>query len=432
MSPNSTRLVLIVVALALLVAPGARAQQTNSSIVGTVADTTGAVLPGVTVEVSSPALIEKVRTATTDASGQYRIVELRPGVYTVKFTLQGFSNLQREGIELTTGFAATVNAQLRVGSLEETITVSGQSPVVDTQNVQQQVVMTRDVIDAIPTARNFANLGTLIPGTTLYGYGRALDVGGSFGHANQMLMVHGSRSGDQKPLIDGMYTGFIGSGFMTFAIPDTNTEEINIETVAHSAETETGGVRVNMVPKSGANRFGASTYYSYTNDKLQSNNLDDNLRSRGLTAVTRTDYLSDLSASFGGPIARDRLWFYTGVRDWRTHGSGVARFDANPNDFVYTADTSARSGAAQQGFLQHHDPAHLAGDSEGQVQRQSSLRLPLSLHPGVLGNVRGLDDAGGGPDRGLFQSHRPADLAASADQSAALRGGLLVHVQHPR
>jgi hypothetical protein len=332
----SLHAIVSMVALASSVA----AQQTNSSIVGSVSDTSGAVLPGVTVEVSSPALIEKVRTAVTDASGQYRIVELRPGTYAVKFALAGFSTVQREGIERTTGFAATVNVQLKVGSLEETITVSGQSPIVDTQNVQQQVVMTRDVIDTIPTARNFANLGTLIPGTTLFGYGRALDVGGSFGHANQMLMVHGSRSGDQRPLIDGMYVGFIGSGFMTFALPDTNTEEINIETVAHAAETETGGVRVNMVPKAGGNRFSGSAYYSYTNHNLQSDNLDEDLRQRGLTAVTKVDYLSDLKVSVGGPIAKDRLWFFTGGRDWRTHGSGVARFDTNPADWVYVADTN--------------------------------------------------------------------------------------------
>jgi len=331
-------------ALTLLMALAAAAvdAQTNSSIAGTVTDATGAVLPGVTVEVTSPALIEKVRTAITDASGQYQVVELRPGVYTVTFALPGFATVKREGVELTTGFTATVNGELRVGAVEETVTVSGQSPVVDVQNVQQQHVMTRDVIDAIPTARNFANLGTLIPGTTLYGYGRALDVGGSFGHANQMLMIHGSRSTDQQPLVDGMFVGFIGFGFMTFALPDANTEEINIETVAHSAETETGGVRVNMVPRSGGNLFTGSGYYSYTNHHLQSDNLDDGLRSSGLTAVTSTNYLSDFSASAGGPIARDKLWVYAGGRDWRTHGFGIARFDADNRDFVYTPDTGRR------------------------------------------------------------------------------------------
>ena len=139
----------------LLVANAARAQ-TNSSIAGVVTDSTGGVLPGVTVEASSPALIEKVRSAITDASGQYKIIELRPGTYEVTFSLPGFATVKRDGIELTTGFTATVNGQLRVGAVEESVTVSGTSPIVDTQNVTQQQVMTRDVIDAIPeTVREY-------------------------------------------------------------------------------------------------------------------------------------------------------------------------------------------------------------------------------------------------------------------------------------
>ena len=122
--------------------------QSNSTIAGVVKDSSGAVLPGVTVEASSPALIEKVRTVVTDGAGQYKIVNLVPGVYTVTFTLTGFNTVKREGIELTSSFTATVNADMRVGSLEETITVSGESPTVDVQNVTQQQVMTRDVINA--------------------------------------------------------------------------------------------------------------------------------------------------------------------------------------------------------------------------------------------------------------------------------------------
>src|SRR5262249_41095599 len=158
--------------------------QTNAVIAGTVRDATGAVLPGVTVEASSPALIEKARTAVSDATGQFKIIELRPGTYTVTFSLTGFSTVKREGIELTTGFTANVNGEPKVGSLEETITVAGSSPVVDIQNVKQQVVMTRDVVDNIPTGKYFQNLTVLIPGVTS---SRALnsqggqDVGGQGG-----------------------------------------------------------------------------------------------------------------------------------------------------------------------------------------------------------------------------------------------------------
>jgi hypothetical protein len=142
------------------------AQTAAGSIAGTVRDASGAVLPGVTVEASSPALIEKVRAAQTDGEGRYQIIELRPGTYNVTFTLEGFSVVRREGIELNTGFTASVNADLQVGSLAETITVSGQTPVVDLQNTKQQVVMTRQVIDSVPTGRSFQNLGVLIPGVT--------------------------------------------------------------------------------------------------------------------------------------------------------------------------------------------------------------------------------------------------------------------------
>ena len=128
-----------------------------SGIAGVVRDTSGAVMPGVTVEAASPALIEKVRTVVTDAEGVYRIVDLRPGVYSVTFTLTGFNSIRRDGIELSAGFTASVNADMRVGALEETITVSGAAPMVDTQNVIQQKVISRELLDSVPSSRtNFA------------------------------------------------------------------------------------------------------------------------------------------------------------------------------------------------------------------------------------------------------------------------------------
>src|SRR5437667_210308 len=137
----------------------------QASITGIVKDASGAVLPGVTVEASSPVLIEKVRSAITDGTGQYRIVDLRAGTYTVTFTLTGFNTVKREGIELTGSFTASVNADLKVGALEESVTVTGESPVVDTQSVRRQTVLSNDVIGSIPAARAYAGLMMLIPGT---------------------------------------------------------------------------------------------------------------------------------------------------------------------------------------------------------------------------------------------------------------------------
>ena len=135
----------------LLLAQSGWTQTTAGSIAGLVRDTTGAVLPGVTVEAASPALIEKVRTGVTDGQGRFNIVDLRPGIYTVTFTLAGFSTVRREGIEISAGFTPTVNAEMRVGAVEETITVTGATPVVDAQNVRTQQVLKYEVLEALPS-----------------------------------------------------------------------------------------------------------------------------------------------------------------------------------------------------------------------------------------------------------------------------------------
>src|ERR1700704_2670333 len=138
----------------------------QASIAGIVKDTSGAVLPGVTVEAASPALIEKVRSVVSDGTGQYQIVNLVPGSYTVTFTLPGFNTVKREGIALSGSFTAKVDADLRVGALEETITVTGETPIVDVQNTKRQRVIDREVIDNIPTSRTAYDLASLIPGVS--------------------------------------------------------------------------------------------------------------------------------------------------------------------------------------------------------------------------------------------------------------------------
>jgi hypothetical protein len=157
------------------------------AIAGVVRDASGAVLPGVTVEATSPALIEKVRTAVTDGAGQYRVEQLRPGVYSVTFSLQGFSTVRREGIEISAGFTASISESLRVGALTETITVTGESPVVDVQSISQQKTLGKDALEALPTARSFATLGTTLPGVQA----NQRDVGGTQGERGNMLSAHG-------------------------------------------------------------------------------------------------------------------------------------------------------------------------------------------------------------------------------------------------
>ncbi len=195
----------VFVVAGLLLAPTVTSAQ---AISGTVTDATGSVLPGVSVEARSPALIEQVRTAITDGAGKYQITELRPGGYSVTFTLTGFNAVVREGIELTSGFTATIDTQLRVGAVTETITVTGATPLVDVQNVTKHTVATREIIDSIPAARSFQGLGTLIPGIVLGGQTNNIiqDVGGQSGQSHMTLAIHGGRTRDQQILVDGLST----------------------------------------------------------------------------------------------------------------------------------------------------------------------------------------------------------------------------------
>jgi hypothetical protein len=294
----------------LLLAPSAWAQQA-SGIAGVVRDTSGAVLPGVTAEAASPALIEKVRTAVTDGAGRYNIVDLRPGTYVVTFSLSGFKTARREGIVLTAGFTAPVNADLEVGSLEETITVSGVSPLVDTQNVRQQNVVSTELLATLPTSsKSMANLAAIIPG-----YSVITDVGGSSGlYASANTgRIHGKTGA--KVSFDGLNTrAAFGAGTAPgYVTNPAAAEETAVETGAISAESSQG-VAINLIPKNGGNTFTGNASFAYGNDNLQSDNLSDDLRARGVTTSAKVLKFYDADFTFGGPIRRDRLWFFAVAR----------------------------------------------------------------------------------------------------------------------
>jgi hypothetical protein len=308
----------------VLVPAAARAQAT---ITGVVKDSSGAVLPGVTVEAASPALIEKVRTATSDGTGQYRIIDLRPGTYTVTFTLPGFNTFRRDGIELTGTFTATVNADLRVGELAETITVTGESPIVDTQNTQQQRVLTKDVLDSIPSGRNATNFARLIPGMTGNN-----DIGGANNLNLSSLAVHGGRTISQRVNIDGQAIGSAsGAGESTNFQPDiTSTQELSVTYAAGAAEQAFGGVQINLVPREGGNTFRGSFFANGANSSLQDSNLTDELRAQGLTASNRINVIYDINPGMGGPIKRDKLWFFSAAR-WQATKTYLAGIWHNKN-----------------------------------------------------------------------------------------------------
>ncbi|MEP7304627.1 MAG: carboxypeptidase regulatory-like domain-containing protein [Acidobacteriota bacterium] len=309
----------------LVVVPAAAYAQ--ASIAGVVRDTSGAVLPGVTVEAASPALIEKVRSVVTDGTGQYKIVDLRPGAYSVAFTLPGFNALKREGIELAGSFTATVNADLRVGAVEETVTVTGDAPIVDVQSVTQQRVLGKDILDSIPAGRNHANFALLIPGMT-----GAVDYGGTNNLNLSTLTVHGGRLGDQRVTVDGMsISATSGNGELSNFIPDqTSTQEVAVSFAAGSADQAFGGVQMNLIPREGGNVFKGSFFATAVNSSFQGSNYTQDLQDRGLRAPNSIKLVYDVNPGGGGPIVKDKLWFYSAAR-WQTTQTYVAGLWNNKN-----------------------------------------------------------------------------------------------------
>ena len=303
--------VVVVVGSLVVVSAGASAQVADSaSIAGVVRDASGAILPGVTVEAASPALIDKVRSVVTNDQGLYRIVDLRPGTYTVTFGLPGFSTFRREGLELTTGFTATINADLRVGTVEETITVSGESPVVDLQNVRQQTTLARETLEALPTSGRISQLVNFIPGAVV-GNPVWQSVGGLDERANA-FSAHGGRFDDNAPIMDGMVQRLQGGA--VFVFNQLTFQEVVVETGGISAERNTGGVQMNIVPKDGGNTFSGSFSTSHTTQAWQGDNLTDELRERGLGFSSSLKRHYDTGGAIGGPIVREKLWFFNAYR----------------------------------------------------------------------------------------------------------------------
>jgi carboxypeptidase family protein len=281
----------------------------QGSITGVVTDISGAVLPGVTVEVASPTLIERLRSAVTDGTGQYQIVNLPPGAYSVTFMLTGFNALKREGIELTGNFTATVNASLRVGELAETITVTGEAPTVDVQNTARQGIVDRNVIENIPAGRNIFALGALNPGIST---NTGQDVGGAVINATTGMLAHGGRSNDGWTSMDGITMNAMAStGFTTRLVYSmASVQEVTLDYSANTADVPTGGVRINIVPREGGNTFNGTFFGSIATPGMQANNFNDSLRGQGLRTPDAVRRLWDVNPGFGGPIRQNKVWFY--------------------------------------------------------------------------------------------------------------------------
>lgn len=292
----------ILVFACLVLAPATALAQ--AVIAGTVKDASGAILPGVSVEATSPALIEKVRTAVTDGTGQYRIEDLRPGTYTVTFTLQGFSTFKREGIELSGSFTATVNADLKVGTLAETVTVTGETPIVDVQSAKREMTLDSDAIKAIPTVRSYQAMVNMVPGVTT----NVNDV--ATGVVTTQFPIHGGRANESRMLVDGLNVGNPPGGNQppSYVADIGNAQEIAFMTSGGLGESETAGLVMNVVPKTGGNEVHGSAYYSGTGKHLETDNGPG----------TTINKVYDLNVAVGGPVTHDKLWYFI---NGRTQGS---------------------------------------------------------------------------------------------------------------
>src|SRR5262245_43568103 len=345
------RVLCVAVALAGILLPNVVHAQ--ASIAGVIRDASAAVLPGVTVEASSPVLIEKTRTVISDGTGQYRITDLLPGTYEMTFSLTGFTTVKREGLEVSGSGVVTINADLRVGALEETLTVTGQSPIVDTQSVRREVGLNNETLSTLPATRGYGSSLAAVPALNSGGVAGANAQSAPTTPSMTFFTAHGGPSGEGRVMTNGLTVAapFGGGGVSDVTYDTANAEEMQVLISGGLGEAETGGPSINSVPKSGGNNFRGSAFYSTSGDWATSNNLDDQLRSYGITQppTLRTNW--DTSFSLGGPIKRDRLWFFANVRGWANanvvDGIFANRFAGDASHWDYAADNSIESRTAE-------------------------------------------------------------------------------------
>jgi hypothetical protein len=384
------------VVLGLLFAPQHAAAQ--SQLTGQVRDESGGALPGVTVEASSPALIERSKTVVTDSNGRYTIVDLRQGTYRLTFTLTGFATAVREGVELPANLALTINADLKLGALEETITVSGQTPLVDVTQAARTQVITRDVIDTLPTTRNIQSIGQLVPGVRT---GNP-DVGGTQQTEQTRPRVHGIAANNTVNYVDGMNVNSQEVSQAQAYLNDALNAEVSVVTAAQPAEIQSGGLRTNTIPKDGGNASSGAVFLGGSDGNWQSDNVDDYLRSQNITSANKILHIQNFNASLGGPVAKDRLWFFIAARHVSTDTlvPNTPEYIVTPkNEFLRTVqDTYVRDGLARltwqinprnklSSFFQRIWKRKGGDFTFGTDPRASTFRDPRTGHY-ALGNIK--------------------------------------------
>ena len=322
------------------------------TIAGVVRDTSGAILPGATVEAASPTLIEKVRVTITDDTGQYRMTEVPPGTYRLTFSLPGFTRVVREGVSVSGAGVTTINADLAVSAVQESVTVTGDTPVVDVQtSARRLTVLDGDVVRALPASRGYGNYIAAVPAITGTGFNSAAQPTTNF------FASRGGRSSEGVVQIDGMNVGAPGNGggVSGYLYDMANSAEVQVAIAGGLAETDRGGPAFNMIPKTGGNTFSGMYFASYAGDWAQSSNIDDELRSYNFSDQPALHKTWDTNFALGGPILRDRVWFFSNVRTVGTHQDTQNQYGnlnaGDPTKWTYAVNPDLRVRNANKKLL---------------------------------------------------------------------------------
>jgi hypothetical protein len=355
------RAVLLSAAAAMLLVPGIAFAQVGN-IAGTVRDAQGGVLPGVTVEVTSPQLIEKVRSTVTDDSGRYQIVNLSVGTYTVTFKLDRFATVVRSNVLLTSDVTAPVNAEMNLGTQSEVVTVVSNAEVVDVQNARQRQVFSGDEVRELPITRNLNSLINLVPGIAISAAnagdsvpricaGGMADGAGAFNTSGalsgcspiiQSFNAHASMNdptamNQGRMQVDGLGIQSFGGGGRSNYVADLgNAQEVTFTLSGSLGESETGGTTINLIPRTGGNRFAGNYFTGYSSGRF----FGKNNGTRRSTFSNRLENEYDVNGSFGGPILRDRLWFYSSARRQKRNNLLQTAY-RNVNEGIFTFAAAA-------------------------------------------------------------------------------------------
>ena len=292
----------------------------QAAIAGAVSDPSGAPVPGVAVEATSDALIENTRTTMTDRAGRYRIENLRPGTYQVRFTLTGWKTSRLEDVELTGSLTAIVDAELAIGAFTESITVLAEPPVTNVYSSRREVTLTGEVVRSLPTTRSYNALLVLVPGVVTNANNTVM------APATTSFPIHGGRQQEGRLLLDGLTVGSPPSGnsATTYDVDVGQAQEVTFTASGGLGESETAGLVMNIVPKTGGNTMHGSMFASGTGRRFQSDNVTPELRAQGVIPMSPYTKVYDLFGTLGGPIATDRLWYFVGA-----HIGGTTRNSTN-------------------------------------------------------------------------------------------------------